>query len=188
LFAALVGALAANMSKRAAYWMGGCIAVILLAWLGLAVFQDQMKAKAQYEERSARAAILGGDLDSAKVYLLKASDYWYMIGWNYQAQEAKWRALHREELMKEFRDSQHGPWEIYRAQQRPPGLFDDLIPSPAPIRKALPIVTPTPAIGQDFVPDTTPTVAKSPPVPRKGKYNDLFDVQLPPTPIPRPSP
>jgi hypothetical protein len=52
-FAAIVGALAANLSKRAAYWTGGCLAVVrlaLLVWVGWSAFQKQMKEKAEYEE------------------------------------------------------------------------------------------------------------------------------------------
>ena len=100
LFAALAGALASNLSRRAALWALGGLAVVVAAWFGLPAYHEQMEASAKREERSAYGAILNGNFEVAKQHLLKASEYWSWKGWWAGARDAKERAFDEQEMRK----------------------------------------------------------------------------------------
>ncbi len=149
LFAALVGALASNLSRRAVLpvlWTTAAVALVLGAWLGVSAFQSQMKSKAEGEESTAYWAINHGDFALAKQHLLNASDYWWWKGWWDGARSARERALDEEGMNKqaaaflaqkneELRRIQAAPqtavpaWASTHAQTvEPPISFEDLIP------------------------------------------------------------
>jgi hypothetical protein len=94
-FAALIGALASNLSRRAVarmLWAAGPVAVVLAIWAGFLVFQEQMKAHAESEESTATFEIQNGDFIHAKEHLPKASNYWWWKGWWDGARSARERA------------------------------------------------------------------------------------------------
>jgi hypothetical protein len=107
-FAALVGALASNLSRRAVLELLGA-AGILAAGVGLwgefRVFQEQMKAGAEREETLATVSIQDGNFVGAKEHLRKASNYWWWKGWWEGAQDAKQRAFDEQGMKKQAASS-----------------------------------------------------------------------------------
>jgi hypothetical protein len=103
-FAALIGALASNLSRRGwrrLFWIVATVALLIAAWFGLVAFQDRMKSGAENEEAIARLQIENGNFYAAKEHLLKASNYWWWKGWWDGARNARERALAEEGMKKE---------------------------------------------------------------------------------------
>ena len=102
-FAALVGALASNLSRRAwrtLGWISGALALLVAVWLGFTAFQQEMETDATREEGLAYGAVIIGNFDSAKEHLLKAANYWEWKGWRQGARQARERALNEPEMKK----------------------------------------------------------------------------------------
>jgi hypothetical protein len=102
--AALLGAIIANLSRRAVWWTARILvimAIALAAWAGFLAFQEQMRTGAEKEGVIARFKIQNGDFNAAKEHLLKASDYWWWKGWWDGARSARERALDEEGMKKQ---------------------------------------------------------------------------------------
>jgi hypothetical protein len=115
-FAALAGVLVSNLSRRAALWVIGGLAIAVTAWFGLPAYDEQMKAGAETEERLAHGAILDGNFGLAKEHLLKAANYWKWKGWAAGARDATNRAFDGQE-MKEQAAAFHAEKSEERARQ-----------------------------------------------------------------------
>lgn len=82
-FAALVGALIANFSRRVMLWTARIVAIATVALaclVGFSAFQQQMKAGAEREETTACSEVRNGNFPTAKEHLLKASNYYWWKG------------------------------------------------------------------------------------------------------------
>jgi hypothetical protein len=103
-FAALIGALVSNLSRRGwrrLFWIVASGALLIAAWFGFVAFQDRMKSGAENEEAIARLQIENGNFHAAKEHLLKASNYWWWKGWWDGARNARERASGDEGMKKE---------------------------------------------------------------------------------------
>jgi hypothetical protein len=110
--AALVGALAANFSRRTLLWTAWIVAIAAVAVVGLlgfSAFQRQMKAGAEREEALARFEITLGNLELAKEHFLKTSNYWWWKGWWDGARDARRRAFDEQGMKKQA--------AVFRAQR-----------------------------------------------------------------------
>src|SRR6516165_404774 len=74
-FAALVGALAFNLSRRALCWSAASAILIVTALFGLPAYHEQMRSGAVTEEGLAYAAAAIPDLGLAKEHMLRAANY-----------------------------------------------------------------------------------------------------------------
>jgi len=152
-FAALVGALAFNLSRRALCWSAASAILIVTALFGLPAYHEQMRSGAVTEEGLAYAAAAIPDLGLAKEHMLRAANYWWWKGWWEQSRKDKELAATGGINLSRLPDQPGPPWERYRKQGFVPppvnsldqpapddqhtspahrGLFDDLIPSPTP--------------------------------------------------------
>ena len=138
-FAALVGALASNLTRRVVLpllWAAASVAVVWGIWGGFVVFQEQMRTGAEREETLASFNIQIGDFVKAKEHLLKASNYCWWKGWWDGARNARARAFDEQAMRRQaaaFRaekDEDRGKqllrFDSGRALQS--DLFADLIP------------------------------------------------------------
>jgi hypothetical protein len=138
-FAALVGALIANFSRRVLLWAArivGIAAVGLACLVGFSAFQQEMKAGAEREETLASFNVQIGDVVKAKEHLLKAANYYWWKGWWDGARNARLRASDEQAMQRqaaafraekdEERAKQLLRFDSGRARQS--NLFADLIP------------------------------------------------------------
>lgn len=108
VFAAIIGALAANLSRRIVLWAARIvvvIAIILAASLGFDAFQYQMKTGAEREAGIANGAIINGKFDVAKEHLVKASNYWWWKGWWDGGRKAREHAADEAWMKKAFQEA-----------------------------------------------------------------------------------
>jgi hypothetical protein len=102
-FAAVAGAIVANLSRRAVLWTAGMVAIMVLVvggWFGFSVFHRQMVTRAEGEEQVADSKIKNGDFEAAKEHLLNASKYWWWCGWWNGARYARELAFDQEKMKK----------------------------------------------------------------------------------------
>lgn len=92
VFAALLGAVCANMSRRAWRWAGGCAALVAVVGgiIALSEVRSAAIARAQSDEEYAAGLQKEAAFAEAKSYLLKAADNWHIAG--NAAQEERLRA------------------------------------------------------------------------------------------------
>ena len=138
-FAALVGALAFNLSRRALCWSAASAILIVTALFGLPAYHEQMRSGAVTEEGLAYAAAAIPDLGLAKEHMLRAANYWWWKGWWEQSRKG---SPHNAVTIKRYRKQGFVPPPVNSLDQPAPddqhtspahrGLFDDLIPSPTP--------------------------------------------------------
>jgi hypothetical protein len=131
-FAAVAGAIVANLSRRAVLGTVRIVAIIVLVlvgWAGFSVFRGQMEAKAESEEQAAESQIKNGDFEAAKEHLLNASKYWWWYGWWNGARDARERAFDQQKMKKRAavflaQKNEVRASELLEKTRNPFGLFD----------------------------------------------------------------